>query len=175
MTRLRFLFLAVLLVVPMHGRGAAQDPKAKMTELDDALPYADGKLPMEACASDITPANSADSRVMRDVYMPFVRRRIEEHWKAERARDEKLKKSKAFVVMHFWLARDGKLTGLHVYTASGNEELDRAAWETIENATPFPPFPAAATSAEVKVRMCFKVQGQTNINGEIIKSGAVIK
>jgi protein TonB len=50
-------------------------------------------------------------------------------------------KEQGAVIVKFTIARDGRLLGAAVKTASGYERLDRAALDTLSRAAPFPPIP----------------------------------
>ena len=64
-------------------------------------------------------------------------------------------RQKGKVAIEFAIAQSGKLDDIAIDTASGDRELDQAAWDSISNSNPLPPLPAEFPAKSIKLRIYF--------------------
>jgi TonB family protein len=59
------------------------------------------------------------------------------------------------VSVEFYIGKDGKVTGMRLYSPSGDVPLDRAAWGSIVGSNPFPPLPSEFRGSVLGLRATF--------------------
>jgi TonB family protein len=62
---------------------------------------------------------------------------------------------KGKLAIEFAITKDGKLADMRLVAASGDTQLDRAAWGSITACNPFKPLPDKFTGAYLALRMRF--------------------
>jgi periplasmic protein TonB len=95
-------------------------------------------LPIPGDPSAMTPAPAVATAALGSDY----RRRLLEHIAAYR-RSPAGMTTPGTVYVRFFLARDGEVLSASVVTSSGDTALDRAALDTVRNASPMPTIPPA--------------------------------
>src|SRR5579864_7893923 len=60
------------------------------------------------------------------------------------------------VVIRFAITRDGEVNGLKIEKSSGNRKMDRAAFKSIRNSSPFPPLPGRFDGQFLALRLYFQ-------------------
>jgi TonB family protein len=73
-------------------------------------------------------------------YMTRITQIVRQNWYNLMPYPPILKQGKLSI--EFVILKDGKTTGMVVHTSSGDVALDRAAWRSIKESTPFPALPA---------------------------------
>lgn len=86
-------------------------------------------------------------------YVRRIRKKVEANWyrRVPLSAEEK----KGEVVIELAITTDGKLTNMRLVAGSGDEMLDRAAWEGITLSSPFPSLPSEFTRPYLTLRLHF--------------------
>ena len=79
--------------------------------------------------------------------------KVREHWH-ERI-PSSAEQKKGHLVIEFTVLGDGKVADMKIVDASGDAELDRAAWRGISDSSPFPSLPATFVRDRIRFRFRF--------------------
>src|SRR5579864_973583 len=60
------------------------------------------------------------------------------------------------VVIRFAITRDGEVNNLKIEKSSGNRKMDRAAFNSVRNSSPFPPLPGRFDGQFLTLRLYFQ-------------------
>jgi type II secretory pathway component GspD/PulD (secretin) len=115
--------------------------------LPDGAPYI---VPPELSAADAASANVALQDPVPPSYSKAVRQRLQEHM-ASQFRAASLPSGS--VAVSFVLSHDGKLARVGELTSPQGEQFVAVAKAALEQAQPFPPFPAGSQAEEVRFRL----------------------
>jgi TonB family protein len=131
-----------VLVVPKEGGGTPERPGLKgLSAL--ASPGSEGALPNRAGGQvDLGPLSFDTEWYDWGPYAAEMLRRIRYHWAIPEIAQMGVP---GVVRIHFFIERDGRVTGLEIQQDSGHPPMDFAARDAILDASPLPPLPADLT------------------------------
>jgi len=86
-------------------------------------------------------------------YLQRVLHDVRENWYGAIPESAQMKHGK--VVIEFAITKDGKVAGVKLVAASGDVQLDRAAWAGITRSDPFPPLPTEFGGRYIALRFPF--------------------
>jgi len=131
-----------VLVVPKEGGGAPQRPGLKgLSAL--ASPGSEGAFPNRAGGQvDLGPLSFDTEWYDWGPYAAEMLRRIRYHWSIPEIAQMGVP---GVVRIHFFIERDGRVTGVEIQRDSGHPPMDFAARDAILDASPLPPLPADLT------------------------------
>jgi TonB family protein len=86
-------------------------------------------------------------------YLQRVVQEVREHWYAAIPESAEMKKGK--LQIEFAITKDGSVAGMQLSVGSGDDALDRAAWQGIAGSSPFPPLPSQFTGPYLALRFRF--------------------
>jgi TonB family protein len=105
--------------------------------------------------------------LVTDRYLPVLIRRIRKQWYPiipSNARSPKYQKG--CVLIEFTLAADGIVSSQVLVASSGDVGLDRAAWDAIKAAAPYPAFPEGVSVQQIKLAMAFQYNENPTTNSK---------
>ncbi len=131
-----------VLIVPKEGGGQKQNPGLKgLSAL--ASPGIDGAMPNRRGGQvDLGPLSFDTEWYDWGPYAAEMLRRIKYHWEIPEIAQMGVP---GVVRIHFFIERDGRVTGLEIQRVSGHPPLDFAARDAILDASPLPPLPEDLT------------------------------
>jgi TonB family protein len=86
-------------------------------------------------------------------YVRCITKKVEANWYRQIPLTAETKTGE--VTIECSIATDGKLTNMRLVAGSGDEVLNRAAWEGITRSSPFPPLPSEFTGPLLGLRLHF--------------------
>ena len=86
-------------------------------------------------------------------YLSRILHDIRESW--IRAIPESVEFKKGKLSIQFVILKDGRVTGMQLFTSSGDVPLDRAAWAGITASNPLPPLPSQFPGQYLELRILF--------------------
>jgi TonB family protein len=129
-----------VLMVPKEGSGQKQGGGLKGLSTLGALGSAGGAIPNRRGGQvDLGPLSFDTEWYDWGPYAAEMLRRIRYHWDIPEIAEMGVP---GVVRIHFFIERDGRVTGLEIERVSGHPPLDFAARDAILNASPLPPLPA---------------------------------
>jgi len=93
-------------------------------------------------------------------YLRRVRQDVQANWYRQIPGTVSTKKGK--VIIEFSIMKDGSVANMRFLETSGDRSLDRAAWEGIANADPFPPLPSEFSGPYLALRLRFYYNFEKN-------------
>ncbi len=132
-----------VLVVPKEGGGASQGSGLKGLSALAGPGSAGGAMPNRSGGQvDLGPLSFDTEWYDWGPYAAEMLRRIRYHWEIPEIAQMGVP---GVVQIHFFIERDGRVTGLEIQRVSSHPPLDFAARDAILDASPLPPLPADLT------------------------------
>jgi TonB family protein len=129
-----------VLIMPKEGGGETRNPSLKGLTGYGALGSTGGAVPDRRGGQvDLGPLSFDTEGYDWGPYAAEMLRRIRYHWDIPEIAQMGVQ---GVVRIHFFIERDGRVTGLEIQRFSGHPPLDFAARDAILNGSPLPPLPA---------------------------------